>query len=306
MSTDKKRVLGRGLEALLSDAGSHRSKHSETTEIVSEHKVGGMVNIPLSSIETNPFQPRTEFDKEALLELSLSIKELGIIQPITVRKLADNKYQLISGERRMRASIAAGLTEIPAYVRIANDQAMLEMALVENIQRRDLNPIEIAISYKRLIDECSLTQEELSERVGKNRASTSNYLRLLKLPAEIQNALMNEQITFGHARALITVDDEDVQMYIFDLAVKESWSVRKIEDAIRESKELSLQNTQNQNQGKKQKSSLSFVHQKYKDDLAGKLKSKVDVKPNPKGGGNIVITFKSEADLERIIELLDV
>lgn len=303
MSNDRNRVLGRGLEALLSDAGSVRIPKNNDQEIVSDHKVSaGIANILLSSIETNPFQPRTEFDKEALLELSMSIKELGIIQPITVRKLADNKYQLISGERRMRASIAAGLTEVPAYVRIANDQSMLEMALVENIQRRDLNPIEIAISYKRLVDECNLTQEELSEKVGKNRASTSNYLRLLKLPAEIQNALIHDQISFGHARALITVDDEDVQNYIFDLAVKEAWSVRRIEDAIRESKQVQVANTPE----KKEKVSVSFVQQKYKDDLSSRLKTKVALKSNSKGGGNIVITFKSDADLERIIELLDV
>jgi ParB family chromosome partitioning protein len=302
MSNDRKRVLGRGLEALLSDAGSVRTPKNTNQEIVSEHPVSaGIATIPLSSIETNPFQPRTEFDKDALLELSLSIKELGIIQPITVRKLSDNKYQLISGERRMRASIAAGLKEIPAYVRIANDQSMLEMALVENIQRRDLNPIEIAISYKRLVDECGLTQEELAERVGKNRTSTSNYLRLLKLPAEIQNALIQNQITFGHARALITVDDEDVQLYIFDKAIQEGWSVRKIEDSIRESKEVT-----HTAPDKKEKTSISFIQQKYKDDLSNRLKTKVALKANTKGGGNIVIPFKSDADLERIIELLDV
>lgn len=299
MANDKKRALGRGLESLLGDA------INESKNLASDSKqnlnVSSAINaINVNHIEANPFQPRKEFEKEALLELSASIKELGIIQPITVRKLGAEKYQLISGERRLRASQAAGLTEVPAYVRIANDQAMLEMALVENIQRRDLNPIEVALSYDRLVKECDLTQEELGDRVGKNRASTSNYLRLLKLPVEIQSALAHQEISFGHGRALAALNDEEVQLFIFDQIKKESWSVRKLEEEIRESKKPK------ETTSKKNKVGLSFAQQKYKDDLRDKLATKIQLKTNNKGGGNIVINFKSDQDLERLMDLLDV
>jgi ParB family chromosome partitioning protein len=216
----KKQALGRGLGALLSDASTDVTSTLGVAQ-ASTAVVGNIAMLKISKIEANPFNPRLEFDKEGLTELASSIKELGIIQPLTVRKLGNDKYQIISGERRYRASQVAGLTEVPAYIRIANDQAMLEMALVENIQRRDLNPMEIAFSYKRLVDECDLTQEELADRVGKKRSSTANYLRLLNLPAEIQNALKEETISFGHARTLIALDDEEVQSYIFDMIVTE-------------------------------------------------------------------------------------
>jgi ParB family chromosome partitioning protein len=297
MAGEKKRALGRGLESLLGDAISSRksSLSSESAPVAPSN----IQNVNIELIETNPFQPRTEFEKEALLELSLSIKELGIIQPITVRKLGKDKYQLISGERRLRASQAAGLTEIPTYIRVANDQAMLEMALVENIQRRDLNPIEVALSYDRLVKECDLTQEELGNRVGKNRASTSNYLRLLKLPSEIQSALSKQEISFGHGRALAALDDEQVQLYIFDQVKKGSWSVRKLENEIRESKELKAEVV------KKPKLSLSFSQQKAQDDLTDLLKTKVALKSNNKGGGQVVIKFKSGGDLERLMSILN-
>lgn len=297
MANEKKRALGRGLESLLGDAINDRKPVIGGD--VRSVSASNIQNISIKSIETNPFQPRTEFDKDALLELSLSIKELGIIQPITVRKLGTDKYQLISGERRLRASQAAGLTEIPTYIRVANDQAMLEMALVENIQRRDLNPIEVALSYDRLVKECDLTQEELGNRVGKNRASTSNYLRLLKLPSEIQSALSKKEISFGHGRALAALDDEQVQLYIFDQIKKESWSVRKLEKEIRESKEIKTGSV------KKKKVSLSFSHQKIKDDLTDLLQTKVDLKSNNKGGGQVVIKFKSSEELDRLMGVLN-
>lgn len=300
-SDKKKRALGRGLESLLGDAIQESKQPKNPTVGAGEHikSHSNIENIGVEQIEANPFQPRTEFEKEGLLELSASIKELGIIQPITVRKLSEGKFQLISGERRLRASQAAGLTKIPAYIRVANDQAMLEMALVENIQRRDLNPIEIALSYQRLIKECDLTHEELGERVGKNRASTSNYLRLLALPAEIQVALNKKEISFGHGRALAALNDEQVQLYIFEQIKKEAWSVRKLEEEIRASKNpVPIAS-------KKSPSALSLTHQKIKEDLKDKLKATVQLKTNNKGGGNIVINFKSEKDLERLIELLD-
>jgi ParB family chromosome partitioning protein len=298
MANERKRALGRGLESLLGDAINERKNSSSAdSPVISQSSTQ---NIKIDLIETNPFQPRTEFDKDALLELSLSIKELGIIQPITVRKLGKDKYQLISGERRLRASQAAGLDEIPTYIRVANDQAMLEMALVENIQRRDLNPIEVALSYDRLVKECDLTQEELGNRVGKNRASTSNYLRLLKLPTEIQSALAKKEISFGHGRALAALDDEQVQLFIFNQIKRESWSVRKLENEIRDSKEVKMDSV------KKKKTSLSFTHQKIKDDLTDLLQAKVDLKSNNKGGGQVVIKFKSNEDLNRLMDVLNV
>lgn len=230
MSTTKKPALGRGLSALLENA-----KTDITTKQVGEGApiVGSVSMIKIKNIETNPFQPRTNFEEIALQELSDSIKQHGIIQPLTLRKLGYDKYQLISGERRFRASQMAGLLEVPAYIRVADDQAMLEMALVENIQREDLDPIEVSLSYKRLIDECNLTQEALSEKVGKQRSTVTNFLRLLKLPAAIQKALRDREITMGHAKALINIDNEDRQLAIFALALEQDLSVRQIEDLAR-------------------------------------------------------------------------
>ncbi|MBK6836730.1 MAG: ParB/RepB/Spo0J family partition protein [Bacteroidetes bacterium] len=221
-----KSALGRGLGALLENAKTDiTTKATENAAVV-----GTIAMIPVKNIEANPFQPRTDFEETALQELVDSIKEHGIIQPVTVRKLGFDKYQLISGERRFRSSQLVGLKEIPAYVRIANDQAMLEMALVENIQRADLNPIEVALSYKRLIDECNITQEQLADKVSKQRSTVTNFLRLLKLPAELQLGLKDKLITMGHARALINIEDKDLQLALFAKAVEENLSVRDIEE----------------------------------------------------------------------------
>jgi ParB family chromosome partitioning protein len=294
----KKPALGRGLGALLQDSETDITIGS--TEREAGNIVGAVSNISISSIETNPFQPRTQFEKDALLELTNSIKQLGIIQPVTVRKLGYGKYQLISGERRFRASQVAGLTEIPAFIRIANDQEMLEMALVENIQRQDLDAIEVAFSYQKLIEECNLTQEKMSERVGKKRSTVANYLRLLKLPAEIQLAIRTKDISMGHARALVNISDEKKQVTLSRRIIKEGLSVRQVEDIVKERKteerELNLK--------KGGISDLSFSQQKIKDDLADFLKTKVQLQSNSKGKGKLTIPFTSEKELERIIELL--
>ncbi len=293
----KKPALGRGLGALLQN-----SETDITTSSIGEdvgNVVGSVSSIAIKEIETNPFQPRTQFEKEALLELADSIKELGIIQPVTVRKLGYGKYQLISGERRFRASQISGLTEIPAFIRIANDQEMLEMALVENIQRQELDAIEVAFSYQKLIEECGLTQEKMSERVGKKRSTVANYLRLLKLPAEIQLSIRTRDISMGHARALVNIEDEKVQVALSRRIIKEELSVRQVEEIVKEGKEetsLALK--------KGKVSDLSFSQQKIKDDLSGFLKTNVQLKSNSKGKGKLTIPFTSEKELERIIELL--
>src|SRR5688572_13456407 len=233
----KRNALGRGLNALLSDSKSTPEDKLDV-DINSPKKesspTSGIAEIAITEIEVNPFQPRTHFDQEALQELSESIKVHGIIQPITVRRLTNNQYQLISGERRFQASKLAGLKTIPAYIRSANDQQMLEMALIENIQRENLNAIEIALSYQRLISECSLKQDELGERVGKNRATVTNYLRLLRLPPDIQIAVRDNKLSMGHARAIINVENPDKQLYIFKKTLSEDLSVRKVEELVRE------------------------------------------------------------------------
>lgn len=295
----KKQALGRGLGALLSDASTDITSNLG----IKENLVGNIAMLKISQIEVNPFNPRIEFEKDGLAELASSIKEHGIVQPLTVRKLGNDKFQIISGERRFKASQIVGLTEVPSYIRIANDQSMLEMALVENIQRRDLNPMEIALSYKRLVDECNLTQEALADRVGKKRSSTSNYLRLLTLPIEIQNALKEKKISFGHARSLISIDDDEVKLYILDMIIKENLSVRKVEDLVRESKEAQINQS---NKTKRNTKTLSASHKKLKSDLKQLLNTKINLKPNNNGGGNIVISFKSENDLERIMKIIDV
>lgn len=295
----KKQALGRGLSALLENASTDIT--SSNTGVETDNVVGSVSSILIENIETNPFQPRTQFEKEALLELSNSIKELGIIQPITVRKLGYGKYQLISGERRFRASQLAGLKEIPAFIRIANDQEMLEMALVENIQRQDLDAIEVAFSYQKLIEECDLTQEKLSERVGKKRSTVANYLRLLKLPAEIQLAIRTKEITMGHARAIVNIADEKKQLAISRRVIKEGLSVRQVEELVKGKKEAAL------TEGLSKTAiatNLSFSQQKIKEDLAEFLKTKVEINKNTKGKGKLVIPFSNENDLERIVELL--
>ncbi len=288
----KKSALGRGLGALIDDREDLQSRSSRKELELSNE-------IELSKIEVNPFQPRTQFDEEALNELAKSIKEIGIVQPITVRKLNNNLYQLIAGERRFRASKLAGLTKIPAYVRLAEDDKMLEMALVENIQREDLDSIEVAISYQRLIDECDLTQETLSDRVGKKRSTVSNYLRLLKLPAEIQKGIRDKQILMGHARALVNVNEKEHQLSIFNMAVTQDLSVRKIEELVREA------NAGTFGKEKVKAVSLAKEYESLKEHLSKHFDSKIDLKRNDKGKGKIIIPFKSDDDLERILGILD-
>jgi ParB family chromosome partitioning protein len=306
MST-KRSALGKGLSALLENANTDITSN----KLENENKVvGAVANIDIASIEVNPFQPRTHFDEQALNELSGSIKEHGVIQPITVRKLGYDKYQLISGERRFRASQLAGLKSIPAYIRIANDQTMLEMALVENIQREDLNAIEVAISYKRLLEECSLTQEQLSQKVSKQRSTISNYLRLLKLPVEIQLAIRNGDISMGHARALVNVDDPEKQLDIYLQIITNNLSVRQVEELVRGTKNEGAENESQKStdtgNAAALKNSLSFTDLKVVEDLRAAFNTKVDIVKANNGKGKIVIPFKSESDLQRILDLFDV
>jgi len=305
MST-KRNALGKGLSALLENANTDITNSKPKME--AEGKVvGAIANIEISQIETNPFQPRTQFDEDALNELAGSIKEHGIIQPITVRKMGYDKFQLISGERRFRASQIAGLTSVPAYIRIANDQAMLEMALVENIQREQLDAIEVAISYKRLIDECDLTQEQLSQKVSKQRSTITNYLRLLKLPVEIQLALRNGDLTMGHARALINIEDEDKMLDIYNQIVLNELSVRDVEDLARGVKKEIAAAPKDGSPAKKatEKADLSFEQKKVVEDLRAVFNAKVLINRDAKGKGKITIPFRSDNDLKRILDLLD-
>lgn len=282
----KRNVLGRGLGALIDDAG--------------KMKQAGISEIELSKIEANPFQPRSKFDEEALEELAASIREIGLIQPITLRKTGPDSYQIIAGERRFRAAQKAGLESIPSYIRHAKDDAMLEMALVENIQREDLDAIEIALSYQRLMEELEFTQEDLSNRVGKKRSTIANYLRLLKLPAVIQKALREKEITMGHARALINIDEPDVQEMIYGQIVKYGFSVRKVEEIVR-----SLNEGSDDENPEKRKKELPKEYRDYKGQLGKLLGSRIGISVSEKGKGKIVIPFKSEKDLERIVKIIE-
>jgi ParB family chromosome partitioning protein len=296
MTYPKKTGLGRGLSALLNDADD-----VQRSELGSGISPGSTNNIKISQIQVNPYQPRSEFDETALQELSESIKLQGLIQPVTVRRLGSNgQYQLISGERRLRASKLAGLTEIPAYVRTANDQQMLEMALTENIQREDLNAIEVAMSFQRMIEECNLKQEELGDRVSKNRSTVTNYLRLLKLPPTIQASIRDNKISMGHARALLGLEDVDKQLFIHNEIINKGISVRRVEELVR-----LIQNNQVKKLSIKKNGSISFQYQKIQDDLASKFATRVMLKVQGKGKGTIEIPFVSEDDLNRILELLD-
>lgn len=296
---NRKSALGRGLGALLEDSPA---KH-KTTEILPEVTKTGIFEILLSEIQVNPFQPRVHFDKEALQELSDSIAVQGIIQPVTVRKLAPNEYQLISGERRFQASKLAGLTQIPAYVRTANDQQMLEMALIENIQRENLNALEIAQSYQRLLAECNLKQEELGDRVGKNRTTVNNYLRLLKLPPTIQAAIRDQQLSMGHARALINIEDVDKQLAIFKKAIDEELSVRQVEALV---KALNEGKPQKENPEKALDPVRKYEMNKIQQRLASHFGTKVGLKADGKNRGEIKIPFNSATDLNRILEILEI
>jgi ParB family chromosome partitioning protein len=297
MSTNKKPALGRGLSALLENAKTDiTTRQSGDTSPV----VGSIAIIKIKDIETNPFQPRTNFEESALKELSDSIKQHGIIQPITVRKLGYDKYQLISGERRFKATQIAGLTEIPAYIRVANDQAMLEMGLIENIQREDLDPIEISLSYKRLIEECSLTQEQLSDKVNKQRSTVTNFLRLLKLPAVIQKAVRDKDISMGHARALLSIENEDKQLAIYAMAIENELSVRQVEELARGEK---LQFTPKTTRVEKP---LTIEDKQIAKKLEKIFSKSYDFKRNAKGAGAITLSFSNDTELEHILSFFDI
>jgi len=314
----KKSALGKGLGALI--------KQSETD--LPERQANATNHIDLQNIEVNPYQPRTGFDLEALEELAASIRQLGIIQPITVREIGDGQYQIISGERRYRASLIAGLTEIPAYIRHADDNNMLELALVENIQREDLDAMEVAISYQRLLDECQLTQENVSERVGKKRSTIANYLRLLKLPAEIQLAIKQRQISMGHARALVNIEQTEHQLQLLHDIIENELSVRQVEIAVRqinhpelettveEASESLTENEQVQENSEDQviiyedPQSQIFIPgneevQQLKEQLGSYFGTKVEFKRDKTGAGRIVITFRTDAELQYIMQMAE-
>lgn len=297
-NTKKRSALGKGLSALLENAETDITSTSGTGGVV-----GSISTIAVEKIEANPFNPRTNFEKEALEELSRSIAEHGIIQPLTVRKLGRDKYQLISGERRFRAAQLAGLKEVPAYIRIANDQTMLEMALVENIQREDLNPIEVALSYQRLIEECNLTQDQLSQKISKSRSSITNHMRLLKLPADIQAGVKAGKITMGHARALVSAGEEKAQLELYERCLSESLSVRDLE-AILRGEEIAAVATTKTPIRATSPGKLNDQEYTIKEFLSDRLATKVDIKKSSNGSGKIVLTFNSDVDLSRIFELL--
>ncbi len=291
----KKRALGRGLDAILSSPDTDIT----SSDISGNYVVGAVAEIELEKIEANPFQPRSDFEEESLEELALSIRKQGIIQPVTVRKLGFDKYQLISGERRYRASKMAGQKTIPAYIRVANDEQMLEMALVENIQRENLNAIEIGISYQRLIDECKITQEQLSKRIGKNRSTITNYIRLLKLPAEVQIALSSNQITMGHARTLINVENTSTQLRILAKIIENNLSVREVEklvkDLLNPLGKISVVTT----------TEMPEYAKEYMTRISKALNSNVQVKINKDGKGKLLIDFSSEEALYNIMLFME-
>jgi ParB family chromosome partitioning protein len=288
----KKQALGRGLSALLQESSNINSASDKNADKV----VGSIIEIELSSIDMNPFQPRTYFDEESLRELASSIRELGVIQPITVRKLEGNKFQLVSGERRFRASKLIGSTTIPAYIRLANDQEMLEMALVENIQRKNLDPIEVALSYQRLIDEIKLTQEDLSIRVGKKRSTVTNYLRLLKLDPILQTGMRDGFISMGHGRAMINVENTEDQLAIYEKILREKLSVRQTEDLVKILKSGAIAK-------QKKKITPPYIKDSLKD-IGDYFGHKIDITVGANGKGKISIPFHSEEDFNRIKNLL--
>ena len=285
----RKKVLGRGLSALLNDTDNDIESVADKN---TENIIGNIIDLPLENINNNPFQPRTHFNEETLKELSVSIKELGVIQPITVRKIKGNQYELVSGERRLRASKLAGLDRIPSYVRLANDQESLEMALVENIQRQDLDPIEIGLSYQRLIDEIKLTQDQLSERVGKKRSTIANYIRLLKLDPIIQTGIRDQFITMGHGRALVNIEDSKLQLDLYKQIVKKGLSVRAIETLVK-----SFRNTKTNYTN----SYLSPFIKQAAEELEIIFDTSVSVTSNNQGKGVLKITFESQEKLQHII-----
>lgn len=293
----KKQALGRGLSALLKDPENDIKSIEDNN---ADKVIGNIIELEIASIEINPFQPRTNFNEESLNELATSIRELGVIQPITVRKTDFNKYQLISGERRLRASKLVGLETIPAYIRIANDNDSLTMALVENIQRHDLDPIEIALSYQRLMEEINLTQEQVSDRVGKKRSTIANYLRLLRLDPIIQTGIRDGFITMGHGRAIINIDDLDAQTDIYHQIITENLSVRETEALVKKYQE-NVKGGESNTLKKVNQYAVSEADRKSIGDFFG---AKIDIKVSNNGKGKISIPFHSEEDLNRIIKLL--
>ena len=283
----KQPALGRGLGALLENSNTDITSISNAT-------TSSVAMVSIEFIEANPFNPRTHFEKEALNELCKSIETYGIIQPLTVRKLGRDKYQLISGERRFRASQLSGIREVPCYIRIANDQEMLEMALVENIQRENLNAIEIAVSYERLLEECNFTQEQLSEKIAKSRSNIANHIRLLKLPVEIQSAVRDNLLSMGHARALVPIGDLEEQMAAFHKIITEKLSVRDVEN---------LMKLPNKKKGPTKTNFLSKADTTHESFLADRLGSKITIQKSELGKGKIIIQFNSEADFQRLIAL---
>jgi len=291
MNMIKKNALGRGLGALIDGVEKE----------VLEKKVEANMEISVNSIEANPFQPRTTFDEQALEELAASVKKLGIVQPLTVREIGPGKYQLIAGERRLRAAKLAGLSHVPAYVRTADDQAMLELALVENIQREDLDAVEVAISFQRLIEECRLTQEQLSDRVGKQRSTVANYLRLLKLPAEIQLGIKNKNLMMGHARTLVNIDDPKKQINVYYQIIDGQLSVRQAEDLVRHLQTEKIKDPEKVEKKKK----LNNDFTQLSDHLNKLFSAKVNFRINEKGKGKIVIPFETTEEMERILGVFD-
>ena len=287
----KKNALGKGLSALLENA---KTDITSSNDHQKSDVVGSITRIKISSISPNPFQPRLDFDKEPLVELANSIKDHGIIQPITVRKIGRNEFQIISGERRYQASKLAGINELPCFIRIADDQHMLEMAIVENVQRKDLNAIEIALSYQRLIDECNLSQEELGKKVSKNRSTVANFLRLLKLPIEIQKALRDDKITMGHARALLALSNEKEMLITLNEILENNLSVRAVEEK-RKFQVKSLNTIL----------ALSRYELRMQNNMAYQLSSKVNIKKKASGKGQIIISFNNQEDLNRILDNFD-
>ena len=291
MAAKKTSALGKGLEALLGGTPVSRNDNNIGT-LATE-----LSYIPLDKIKPNPEQPRKEFDKQALEELTQSVRKNGVIVPITVMK-ENGEYILIAGERRYRAAKSAGLSEIPAYIRIATKKEVMEMALVENIQREDLNAIEIALALKGLIEECNLTQEQMSERIGKNRSTITNYLRLLKLPAEVQVAIRNNQISMGHARCLVNLESDSEQVEMMKRIIEKGLSVRQVEDLAKQSREK-------QQQGQSKKKQLPDFHLARREALSAKLDTEIEISRSQRGKGKITIAFKNDKDFERIIALLE-
>ena len=299
-NSNKKQALGKGIRALLSSIDEELSTTAEGVPAVSGQTSGTIARIPLDQLEVNPKQPRRDFDEKALKELAESIKLHDIIQPITVVRINPSRYQLISGERRWRASQIAGLKDIPAYVRTADDQQLLEMALMENLQREDLNAIEIGLSYKRLMDECDMTQEQVAERMKKDRSTVTNYIRILKLPPDIQKAVRDGEISMGHARAIIGLDKIDQQLYVFREVKEKGLSVRQVEVLVKDL--LSSEKTDGSGAASSRGGQLPPAYKRIEDNLASYFSTKVKLDRKKNGKGSIVIEFYNDSDLERIME----